>query len=159
MTVALVLVLACEAGPGNAFQGTVVRCGDGDSLTVRSESGALHEIRLFGVDCPELHQEYGPDALTATEEFSLNSQVEVLSMEMDQYGRLISLVILADGSVLNRELVREGHAWVYSRHCDKDFCGEWDADQMAAQAQGLGLWRAYDPMPPWQWRYENGNRN
>ena len=152
------VLVACNAGQDVSFEGVVVRLGDGDSLTVRTQSGAVHELRLHGVDCPELRQEYGPQALAAAEGLALGARVSVSVMDEDQYGRLVALVALPGGAVLNRELVRLGAAWVYGRYCVQDYCDEWRADEDEARARGLGLWAAEGPEPPGRWRMENGGR-
>jgi micrococcal nuclease len=57
----------------------------------------------------------------------------------DHFGRMLAYVTLADGRMLNRELLREGLARVYRRF---DFRLKDDFLRMEAAAQGAGrgLW-------------------
>jgi len=50
---------------------------------------------------------------------------------------------------VNRELVREGHAWVYTRYLRDTTLV---ADEAHAREQQLGLWSIADPIEPWVWR-------
>lgn len=138
------------------FTAVVERCGDGDSLDVRGRDGTRDRLRLHGIDCPELAQAHGPEAQAATEAMVLGREVRVLVLDTDRYGRLVSLVVLPDGSLLNEELVRQGQAWVYGHHCVQDFCSRWFEEEQAARSAELGLWAAGDPEPPWDWRRVNG---
>ncbi len=69
---------------------------------------------------------------------------------LDRYGRTIADVILPDGRVLNRELVRAGFAWWYRRYAPEDETLE----QLECEARGArrGLWADAEPVPPWEWR-------
>ncbi len=59
-------------------------------------------------------------------------------------------MILPDGRVLNRELVRAGFAWWYRRYApDDEMLAQ--LEQEAREAQ-RGLWADAEPVPPWEWR-------
>jgi hypothetical protein len=53
------------------------------------------------------------------------------------------------GSDINRELVREGHAWVYRQYLEDESLLK---DEAAAKEEQLGLWSLADPVAPWEWR-------
>jgi endonuclease YncB( thermonuclease family) len=63
---------------------------------------------------------------------------------------MVADIVLPDGRMLNKELVRSGNAWWYSQY-DRDDAGlkVLEAD---AREQHKGLWAASNPMPPWEWR-------
>lgn len=79
-------------------------------------------------------------------------------MDRDNYGRVVA-VVSRDGVLVNRELVRAGHAWQYPRYCrSRDLCAEMESLQDAARAERLGLWREPSPLPPWKWKRLTKNR-
>lgn len=50
---------------------------------------------------------------------------------------------------INREMVREGHAWVYHKYMkDRTLLD----DEAYAKNNKLGLWSMPDAVPPWEWR-------
>ncbi len=53
------------------------------------------------------------------------------------------------GQDVNLWLVRNGWAWQFLRYNRSE---ELAAAQRAAQAEGLGLWHGFRPMPPWEFR-------
>lgn len=157
---AMVLLILALAGTGSFFaaKGRIIKVTDGDSVTVLTEQGAWTSVRLYGVDSPEFRQKGGPEAADFTRETALFSPVSLDIVEKDQYGRSVAIVRLPDGRILNEELVREGHAWVYRRYCSRPVCASWLALERRAKKQGLGLWGQRNPMPPWQWRRANAAR-
>jgi endonuclease YncB( thermonuclease family) len=57
------LITFAEAGQCQTYQGTVTRIVDGDGFFLRS-NGAEHEIRLCGIDAPELWNPGGAELPT-----------------------------------------------------------------------------------------------
>ena len=92
---------------------TVTRVVDGDPFYV--DTGA--KIRLYGIDCPESDQRYGDEAAAFIKRLCLGKTVRLSCLYNDQCGRKICKVRLSDGSDLNRLLLENGLAWVYSRYC------------------------------------------
>ncbi|WP_243311917.1 thermonuclease family protein [Fundidesulfovibrio agrisoli] len=140
---ALGLILAASAAW--AFEGTVQRVADGDTITVEG----VH-VRLFGIDAPELAQLDGREARDYLSHLALGKRVDVREKDIDAYGRTVAVVLLPDGSELNSEMVRAGHAWVYRNYCRP--CYGLRLAETAARLRGLGLWADPAPVPPWQWR-------
>lgn len=133
------------------LQGTVVDVPDGDSLVVRTDSGH-YRVRLEGIDCPELGQAFGPEAKQFTRAAAKGKSVTVKFNGTDQYDRIVAIVHLPDGRVLNAELVGNGLAWWY-RHHSQD--RELESLEAQARAEQRGLWSREDPQPPWRWRREH----
>jgi endonuclease YncB( thermonuclease family) len=148
------LALHILSGIAAAWEGIVVKVLDGDSLQVREEK-TVREIRLYGIDAPEYGQAYGKRARRFARRLAHRQPVRVEVLDIDRYGRAVSLVWTAE-HMLNRELVRAGLAWHYPRYCRRQpLCSELEELQAAARKQELGLWRAADPLPPWQWKRQN----
>lgn len=61
-------------------------------------------------------------------------------------------VVRSNGVVLNEEMIRLGHAWVWPAYCRSPFCTEWAAAEDRARRSRLGLWGEDTPLPPWSWR-------
>jgi endonuclease YncB( thermonuclease family) len=61
-------------------------------------------------------------------------------------------------SNINRELVAEGHAWVYRQYMTDRSLLE---DEDSARSNQIGLWSLDNPIPPWDWRRggENSHYN
>ncbi len=140
--------------PAWAWPGKVVAIIDGDSLVVRAKNKD-HEIRLYGIDAPEFVQPSGKKAKHYLESTASGKVVTVLPLARDSYGRVVALVRRGN-KLVNRELVKDGWAWVYSRYCRKEpLCSNLARLEGEARNQGLGLWQEQKPVAPWSWRRES----
>ena len=150
-TLALALALAFVPALAHAWPGTVTKIHDGDSITVRPDSGKPTKIRLWGIDCPEYRQAYGK---AATEFVRLllpiGSRVEVEEIDRDRYGRTVAIVSRG-GDTVQAALLRAGLAWVYERYY-RERGGNWPRIEADAKAARRGLWKDEEPTPPWVWR-------
>ena len=138
--------------PLSAFgwSGKVVRVADGDTITVLRGKEQV-KVRLYGIDTPEMRQAYG----NAAKKFTLNrvagKTVEVEELDVDRYGRIVGWVTL-DSESVNRELVRDGYAWVYRKYCRHPVCSSLYQLESRARQGKLGLWKEKEPVAPWEWR-------
>ena len=131
--------------------GRVIRCVDGDTLTVLSR-GKIVKVRLAGVDCPERKQVGGLEAKQFTTDLTLGKRVSVaVAARPDRYGRSLGTVTLPDGRNLNQELLRAGHAWWYKAY-SKDKSLQALEDSARAARAGLGALETPVPVPPWDFR-------
>ena len=55
----LALLLASAGAGAETMTGQVVRVADGDTVTVLSQDGQTHQVRLAGIDAPERAQLIG----------------------------------------------------------------------------------------------------
>ena len=138
--------------PDSTFRTTVVSVHDGDTLTVVA-NGSLQKIRLNGIDCPETHQPWGPQATEFTRELADKKEVTVTDLGRDKYHRIVGQITLADGCNLNQELVREGFCWWYQKYARNSTVLE-QLEQEAKDAK-RGLWSDNHPISPWKWRHQN----
>ena len=76
--------------------------------------------------------------------------VQVETKFNDRYGRRVGHVRYS-GRDINRELVREGHAWVYRQWLRDETLLDDEAHARAARAGLWGLPEA-ERVPPWEWR-------
>jgi len=141
------------SGAGNVFawEGTVVRVLDGDSLLVKKE-GRIYEIRLYGIDTPEFRQPYSNKAKKLTRRLTDGQTVTVEKMDIDRYKRIVALMY-SRGKLVNRELVAAGLAWFYPRYClEQPLCRELQALEKKARTERRGLWQDAAPIAPWEWK-------
>lgn len=153
--ISLLLVPACSV---SALEGTVVKVIDGDSLMVQWE-GKVSEVRLYGIDTPEYRQPFSNKAKQFTRKLALGQLVIVEEKDIDKYGRTVALV-RSRGKLVNRELVRVGLAWYYSRYChEQPLCGELKLLEQKAKKEKRGLWRGRNPVSPRKWKKQGAGAN
>jgi len=134
-----------------AAEGTVVRVRDGDSIVVM-RGGVGVEVRLDGIDCPELAQAFGKKAKNLTSELVFGKAVRLVGKGKDRYDRELAEVFIPDGRSLNRELVASGYAWWYRKHSTNRTL---EALEQTARISRRGLWADSNPVPPWEFRARN----
>ena len=137
------------------LSGPVVGISDGDTLTVQSEGGKVR-VRLDGVDAPELGQPYGKSARRALSELCRGKAATVVERGKDDEGRVLGSVRCGEVDA-NVEQVRRGMAWVYLRYVPLG-SPLYEAEANA-RLQKLGLWRGKNPVPPWEWRARNAEKD
>jgi endonuclease YncB( thermonuclease family) len=145
------LAAASPVAAAPRFEAEVVRVKDGDSLVVRRfDVKRESEIRLAGIDAPELAQPWGIQARSALRRMVLGKSVTVEVTDRDRYNRLVARVWQGKRYV-NADMARNGDAWAFSRYLpDREI----RAGQDAARAAGRGLWRLPPDqrLPPATWR-------
>lgn len=154
-----------SGGPdeGNAWEVTVTRVVDGDTVEARFPNGEVEELRLLGVDTPETYEEGTspgefegvPDTeagrqhlLTWGEQASAFARDELagetvrVAVDPDAdrrggYGRLL-VYVYVDGELFNERLLAEGYARLY----DTEFTlrDEFASVEAAARNEERGLW-------------------
>lgn len=157
--IALFLLLLAFPAVAASFEGVVVRVKDGDSILVhRADVKRTSEVRLAGIDAPELAQPWGIQSRTALRRLVLNRPVRVEVTDRDRYNRLVGKV-WQGRTYVNAAMTADGHAWAYDRYMkDKDI----RAGQSRGQREKLGLWA----LPPeqriapaaWRDRHPTGGR-
>lgn len=78
---------------------------DGDSLVIQKT-----QVRLFGVDAPEMNHPYGKKAKWALVSLCKGQTVRAEISEQDAYGRTVARCSLQDGRDLSAEMVKLGLA-------------------------------------------------
>ena len=137
-----------------AWPARVVAVTDGDTITVEPlDGGDRVKVRLYGIDCPESKQPYGQAAKGFVNNAVLFQTVSIMEIATDRYKRLVAIVTLPNGEVLQHLLLKAGLAWVYSSFCKEVFpCNNWGLLQKEAWVNKTGLWADKNPVPPWEWR-------
>jgi len=78
---------------------------DGDTIVVQKM-----QIRLFGVDAPELNHPFGQKAKWQLVSLCKDQVVRAEILEQDRHGRTVARCYLADGRDLSAEMVKAGLA-------------------------------------------------
>jgi len=127
---------------------TVLTVHDGDTVTCVDTQGGKHKIRLLGIDAPESAQAWGRESSAALSRKVAGRRVAVVSRGYDQHGRLLGTLWIDDRDI-NREMVAEGHAWVFGGISpDPDLVEA----ESAARRERRGLWAGGHAEEPSQWR-------
>ena len=149
LTFLLLCVMTCASYGviAGELRGNVVGISDGDTLKLLVGKETV-KVRLAEIDTPEKSQPWGNRAKQALGNKVFRKDVRVQVVTKDRYGRTVGHIWLGSRDI-NREMVREGHAWVYRRYMkDKSLLD----DEAYAKNNGLGLWSLPDAVPPWEWR-------
>jgi micrococcal nuclease len=146
-------LLLLWTSPAIAWEGTVIRVLDGDSIRIR-QGEEIVTVRLYGIDSPEYRQAFWRKAKDATNDLLVQGErVTVEPLDIDRYGRIVALVG-SRGRSVNEELVRRGMTWVYPHYCKaQPLCRNLGELEQTARKQKLGLWRDRSPVPPWVWKH------
>ena len=139
----------CGVVVANPIQAQTVegpaRALDGDSLVV-----GVQEVRLFGIDAPELNQTCQQDGASwpcgqiAKEQLAqlvAGQTVECRGQGKDPYGRVVAVCAIGYDE-LNRIMAEQGWALAY-----RQFSDNYVAAEMQAKAQRLGIWGSEFVMP------------
>ena len=142
----------CDAS--SCLDALVVGISDGDTVTLLVQDDRRQfqtRFRLTEIDTPERGQPWGTRARQALAGKVFRQQVRIVSEGVDRYDRMLGKIYL-EGRDINREMVREGHAWAYRQYLsDKSLLD----DERRAREAGAGLWSMPEAqqVPPWEWRH------
>ena len=148
------LVPAVHATGTRTFRATVTHVTDGDSVWVRpSWGGGAMQVRLHGLDAPEICQRWGLQAKAALQSRLLHQPVVVQARGHDDYGRTVAR-LLSTGEDVGRSLVASGLAWSYR---SSRSAGPYADLQAQARAGRRGLWSDPRPQEPRAFRRQHGS--
>jgi len=131
--------LSATAYANDMFSGKVVKVLDGDTIKIKDLNKIL-TVRFYGIDAPETKHRCGQNAKKFVSDLILNKKVFGVSYGQGCYGRVIASIYLKKKS-LSKELLKNGFAWVYPKHCKANFCNNWFEIQKTARRRKIGLWQ------------------
>lgn len=138
------------ASSSKFLTGKIIKVSDGDTVTLEDNKGKKRRVRLNGIDCPEIGQEYGTEAAKYVRNIALNKYANVEIIGKDQYDRILG-VLHIDGVNVNEALLKNGLAWVYKYNGDERYnslVGE-------AKALKMNIWSNPNSIDPYTWRKQN----
>lgn len=136
------------------LQGTVTNVHDGDTVTL-NVGGTSYNVRMDGLDAPELAQTFGSQSQAALSNAVLGKSVQVTYTKTDKYGRIVGAVFTEGCQYANLAQVSAGMAWFYKAYqCELSapVRSQFAQAQDTASAAKLGLWSQNSPTPPWVYR-------
>lgn len=119
---------------------------DGDSLVIRKT-----QVRIFGVDAPEINHPFGNKAKWAMVKLCKGKEIRAEVLEVDTHGRTVARCYLPDGRDLSAELVKQGLALDWPKYSGGKYKSMettdarkklWLAD--ARQKGRMEVWRQYE---------------
>ena len=142
------LAFGANGFAGNVLNGKVTSVIDGNTFEMIADDNESYKIMLYGIDSPELGQEFGEKAKMFLEKMILEKKVNVNIQGKDRWGNRLGIVLI-EGTVDPRyDLLEAGLAWT----AERDPIQELEAIKEKAREKGKGLWKDQDPTPPWIYR-------
>ena len=151
LTLAFFLLIPLIASAETTVEARVVGVTDGDTVKVLIGEKQQWKVRLAEIDAPEKRQPWGKRAKQALASKIFGRNVRIVVTGKDRYGRHIGKIYLGSRDI-NREMVREGHAWVYRKYM-KDQSLLRDEERARQSLQGLWSLQKSLQEPPWDWRH------
>jgi micrococcal nuclease len=143
--------------------GKVTRVDDGDLVTIVARSGETLQVRLYGIDAPEIRrdtepgQPCGETAKQVLTGMILGKTVTLEIWDFDPSRRTLGIVYL-DGRNINKEMLLMGMAWASPLHISTPHTHEFLKAEQRAKETKRGLWKDDHPVPPWKFRAERRNK-
>ena len=151
-------------------EGTVIEVTNGDALKVETAEGTKLNIKLYGIDAPEVQrinltngliikkgQPYGKSSYEVLKAKVLRRKVKLDIMSIDKCKKMVGIVYL-DGRDINLEMVRGRWAWAYREYLDRPYASAYLNAEKEARGKRSGLWYERNPQPPWEFRKLKGIR-
>ena len=145
---AFLVKLNPAAPPPQGQLAQVTNIVDGDTIDV-SMNGKVYRLRYILIDTPERGRPYFQESTEANRALVAGKTVYLVKdvSETDKYGRLLRYVYLADGTLVNQELVWLGYALIATFPPDIAKETEIRAAQTEAQQAKRGLWASQSATP------------
>jgi endonuclease YncB( thermonuclease family) len=150
----LALLILPVIAQTQTIRGKVTVVAEGDTLTVLDGSNRQHNIRLIGIDAPELNQAFGEKAKKSLSDLVYGKTVTVTGSKTDRDLYILGKVMLGARDI-NLEQIRRGFAWFYRRYAtelSRDDARAYESAEDDARARERGLWADPGPIPPWELR-------
>ena len=138
-----------RAGDEGVLYGPYVSVVDGDTFKVKVQ-GAIMDVRLQGVDAPEIDQPFGQDARKILEQLIRDRQIVLVFDDVDRYGRIVARAWVGRSDI-SREMILRGAAWFDAEYAHDE---ELYNIEQKARTDRRGLWALSldERMEPWVWR-------
>lgn len=158
--------------PNETKVGIVKAVHDGDSIKVKFEDGEVSWVRLYGCDAPEVisnhvgaNQPYGKEAGDELRKLVKGQKVEVQTLFLDQYKRMVCKVYLLKEELgqdlqkidVTKALISNGLAWWLDEpKMTSELRAELKSLHEYAKGQMFGLWgQEGRKLRPSTWRSRN----
>jgi len=143
--------LFAESNPQTLIPCMVSSITDGDTIRVITPSQQEQKIRLYGIDCPEPGQNYGPEATERLRKLLDGQYITLDVKDVDRYGRTVA-IIMKDSVDIGLLMVKEGYAWAYRKYLRPEYLKKYIEAETYARNKKLGLWKNAMAIEPWVYR-------
>ncbi len=162
----IIVLLLFTASPSFATPGTpflVTEVHDGDTVSIKAQSFVgipikIERVRLIGIDAPEIRQDpWGRIAKRYLKKLISGSgwvvNVEHDVVQRDRYGRLLAYLWTKDGRLINKVMIEEGFAVLYTVPPNVKYVDLLIDAEKNAQVSKRGIWGKEGlRMSPQEWR-------
>ncbi len=157
------IVFSCAtwlAMPSAAYgaAATVEFCHDGDTCRLKFDNGMSMNVRLDGIDAPEvvskykkIGQPYGNQSRDYLNDLVRGKRVDCVQRDLDRYNRPVVELIVGNVNV-NLKLVELGLAEVYAGSRQHKAYASHVAAESAAKQKRIGIWQQRNYQSPSQFR-------
>ncbi|SRR5258706_12635160 len=128
--------------------GKVMTVIDGNTFEIITNDNESYKIMLYGIDCPELGQDFGDKAKKFLKKMILDKNVNVKIQGKDRWGNRLGVILIDGKTDPRQELLEAGLAWTAERNPILEL----EAIKEKARNMSKGLWKEQDPTPPWIFR-------
>ena len=126
----------------------ILKVKDGDTFDYLDCNGAIHTVRIAGIDTPEKGQPFANKAKEKLSTLLHSGKITLLSTGSGNHKRL-AMEVYVDGIDVNLEMVKCGLAWREPRF---DRSGKYIKAEEDAKKAKLGLWSDPTSIAPWEYR-------
>lgn len=150
----ILIAFLASAVQAETINGRIDRIVDGDSLILTDTTHHQWQIRLLGIDAPELTQAFGQNAKTALAAVAM-SQSGSADCRLESRPNAPRCIVRVDGKDIGLEMVRAGMAWWDRQNSAQQATDEraaYEHAEFLAKIHRFGLWNDKNPTPPWEWR-------
>jgi len=146
----LITLTSYAESNSNLIKVYVTKVIDGDTIRfIKQDDSTEIKGRLYGIDAPELKQDFGTISKNELSKLILNQYVYIKPKDIDRYNRFV-IDIYVNDVYINELLVKTGHAWSYKQYNNNSKLFN-DAEK-AARLGRVGLWNTVFPIYPPDWR-------
>lgn len=134
--------------------GQVIGVTDGDTLMLQDANQQQHQIRIAGIDAPELAQDFGQQARANLSLLALN-QHAVADCQNPNPNRIKTCAVTLGGKDIGAAQISNGMAWWYQQNAallSVQTQTDYRQTEFNAKIHRLGLWNSKNPTPPRVWR-------
>jgi endonuclease YncB( thermonuclease family) len=135
-------------------EATVLYCNDGDTCRVKVAGGMWLNVRLAGIDAPEVSsgkkkagQPFGEESKNFLNNHAKGKTIQIRQTDLDQYNRPV-VEILVEGLNINRKIVQSGYAEAYRGKTKRIDNEAYLGDETTAKKAGLGIWSQKEYVSP-----------
>ena len=151
---AIILPLLCTPNIGASpykFIGKVTSVISGDTIEILDTYNKKYIIYLAAIDCPEKHQEFGPEASEFTRQTLQDKSVYIRTLYTNTETRkCVAYVFLRNGTCINQMLLENGLAWWNNDRIPGNYL--FKNIEKNARMNKKGLWKNKNAVPPKEFR-------